>query len=132
MEFKITDNYYHQFIITQEVYQQFQLCSNDRNPLHTNEDFAKSKGFTDKVMYGNILNAFVSFFIGECLPTKNVIIHSQEIAFKNPVYIDEKLDFEARVSGIFEAVNAIEFKYKFIKPDGKTAAKGLIQIGLLK
>jgi len=86
MEFKITDNYYHQFIITQEVYQQFQLCSNDRNPLHTNEDFAKSKGFTDKVMYGNILNAFVSFFIGECLPTKNVIIHSQEIAFKNPVY----------------------------------------------
>ena len=132
MEFKITDNYYHQFIITQEVYQQFQLCSNDRNPLHTNEDFAKSKGFTDKVMYGNILNAFVSFFIGECLPTKNVIIHSQEIAFKNPVYIDEKLDFEARVSGIFEAVNAIEFKYKFIKPDGKTAAKGLIQVGLLK
>lgn len=132
MEFKLNENYNHQFTITLEVYQQFQLCSNDRNPLHTNEDFAKSKGFTDKVMYGNILNAFLSFFIGECLPTKNVIIHSQEIAFKNPVYMNEKLEFEAKVSGIFEAVNAIEFKYKFIKLDGKIAAKGLIQIGLLQ
>lgn len=132
MEFKINEIYNHEFTVTQDVYEHFQLCSNDTNPLHTNEDFAKSKGFTDKVMYGNILNAFLSFFIGECLPTKNVIIHSQEIAFKNPVYINEKLEFEAKVSGIFEAVNAIEFKYKFIKLDGKIAAKGLIQIGLLK
>lgn len=132
MEFKLNDNYYHQFTVTQEVYQHFQLCSNDRNPLHTNEEFAKSKGFSDKVMYGNILNAFLSFFIGECLPIKNVIIHSQKIAFINPVYMNEKLEFEASVFGIFEAVNAIEFKYKFIKPDRKVAAKGLIQIGLLQ
>ncbi len=83
-------------------------------------------------MYGNILNAFISYFIGECLPTKDVIIHSQEIVYKNPVFLNEKLNFEARVSGIYEAVNAIEFKYKFIKPDEKIAAKGLIQIGLLQ
>lgn len=132
MEFKINEKYNHQFTVTPEVYQQFQLCSNDRNPLHTNEDFAKSKGFNGKVMHGNILNAFLSFFIGECLPTKNVIIHSQEITFNNPVYINEKLEFEARIVEIFEAVNAIEFKYKFIKPDGKIAAKGFIQIGLLQ
>jgi len=132
MEFKLDENYNHEFTVTLDVYQQFQLCSNDRNPLHTNVDFAKSKGFTDKVMYGNILNAFLSFFVGECLPIKNVIIHSQEIAFRNPVYLNEKLEFEAKVSGIFEAVNTIEFKYKFTKPDGKIAAKGLIQIGLLQ
>ena len=132
MKFKLNDNYKHKFIVTHDVYLQFQLCSNDRNPLHTDEEFAQSKGFKGKVMYGNILNAFVSYFIGECLPEKNVIIHSQEIAFKNPVYLNEELDFEVRVSGIYEAVNAIEFKYKFIKPDSKIAAKGLIQIGLLK
>lgn len=132
MEFKINQVYNHQFTVSQEVYEHFQLCSNDKNPLHTNKEFANSKGFTDKVMYGNILNAFLSFFIGECLPRKDVIIHSQEISFKNPVYMNEKLEFEANVSGIFEAVNAIEFKYKFIKLDGKIAAKGLIQIGILQ
>lgn len=132
MEFEINKSYNHQFTVTQDVYEHFQKCSNDMNPLHTNEHFAKSLGFMDKVMYGNILNAFVSFFIGELLPTKSVIIHSQEIAFKNPVYLNEKLEFEAIVSGIYKAVNAIEFKYKFMKLDGKVAAKGLIQIGLLK
>lgn len=131
-EFKLNETYTHPFTITQDVYQQFQLCSKDGNPLHTNGEFAKSYGFTDKVMYGNILNAFLSVFIGECLPIKNVIIHSQEIVFKNPVFMNEELNFEAIVSGIYEAVNAIEFKYKFIKQDGKIAAKGLIQIGLLK
>ena len=132
MEFQLSDTYKRQFAITQDVYSDFQTCSNDRNPLHTDDLFAQNKGFPEKVMYGNILNAFISYFVGECLPTKNVIIHSQEISFKNPVFMNEKLDFEARVSGIFEAVNAVEFKYKFIKPDGTTAAKGLLQIGLLK
>jgi len=132
MDFQLNDFFKQQFVVTPEVYKHFQECSNDRNPLHTDEEFARAKGFPKKVMYGNILNAFVSYFIGECLPTKNVIIHSQEIAFKNPVYLNETLDFEAHVSGIYEAVNAIEFKYKFIKPDGKIAAKGLIQIGVLK
>lgn len=132
MEFQLNEKFKHQFTVTLDVYTHFQMCSNDRNPLHTDDDFARSKGFFEKVMYGNILNAFISYFVGECLPTKDVIIHSQEIAFKNPVYLNETLDFEAHVSGIYEAVNAIEFKYKFIKPDGKIAAKGLIQIGVLK
>lgn len=132
MEFNLNEKFKHQFMVTQDIYEHFQMCSNDLNPLHTDEEFARSKGFSEKVMYGNILNAFISYFIGECLPTKDVIIHSQDIAFKNPVFMNEKLDFEAFVSGVYEAVNAIEFKYKFIKPDGKTAAKGLIQIGLLK
>jgi len=131
MLFNLNDIYTHQFIITEEVYNYFQLCSADYNPLHTNESFAKSKGFQERVMYGNILNAFVSCFVGEKLPTKDVIIHSQEIAFKNPVYMNEVLKFEAIVSGVYESVNAIEFKYKFIKPDGKIAAKGLLQIGIL-
>jgi 3-hydroxybutyryl-CoA dehydratase len=132
MDFSLNTSYRYQFTVTPDVYSHFQKCSNDFNPLHTNEEFANSKGFNGVVMYGNILNVFLSYFIGECLPIKNVIIHSQEIAYKNPVYLNEKIDFEAYVSGIYEAVNAIEFKYKFIKPDGKTAAKGLIQIGILK
>lgn len=132
MEFQLNEMFKHQFTVTLDVYNHFQMCSNDWNPLHTDEEFARAKGFSEKVMYGNILNAFLSYFIGECLPTKDVIIHSQDIAFKNPVFMNEILNFEAFVSGVYEAVNAVEFKYKFIKPGGKTAAKGLIQIGLLK
>lgn len=99
--------------------------------MHTNEQFAISKGFKGMVMHGNILNGFLSYFIGERLPDKNVIIHSQEIQFKNPVYLNDELKFTAIISGIYESVNAIEFKYDFKNADSKTVAKGKIQIGLL-
>lgn len=132
MDFQLNHCYKQRYTVTPEVYSHFQMCSKDLNPLHTDEEFACKKGFPERVMYGNILNAFISHFIGECLPIKNVIIHSQSIVFKNPVFMNENLDFEAVVSGFFEAVNAIEFKYKFIKPNGKIAAKGLIQIGVIK
>lgn len=132
MDFELNQWFNQKYIITPEVYLYFQKCSKDLNPLHTDEEYACLKGFPEKVMYGNILNAFISHFIGECLPTKDVIIHSQTISYKNPVFVNEELDFEGIVSGIFEAVNVIEFKYKFIKPNGEIAAKGLIQIGVLK
>lgn len=132
MDFELNQCYKHKYTVTHEVYSHFRICSRDLNPLHTNEEFARLRGFPKIVMYGNLLNAFISHFVGECLPTKDVIIHSQTISFKNPVFMNEELDFEAIVSGIFEAVNAIEFKYKFIKPNGEIAAKGLIQIGVLK
>lgn len=88
MDFKINSVFRQTYTVTPEVYSHFQMCSKDYNPLHTDEEFARLKGFPQKVMYGNILNAFLSNFIGECLPIKDVIIHSQSISFKNPVFMD--------------------------------------------
>ncbi len=83
------------------------------------------------VMHGNILNGFLSHFIGECLPIKNVIIHFQDIKYHNPVYLNEALDFYAVVSNTFEAVNAVEFKYVFENHQKIKLAKGIIQIGII-
>ena len=131
-QLSLTDNKLtHHFNVSESVYQSFQSCSGDMNPLHTNESFAQKKGFHGRVMYGNILNAFVSYFVGECLPTKDVIIHSQDIAYKNPVYLNDELHFEAEIEGVYESVNAIEFKFKFTNKNNKVAAKGHVQIGLI-
>lgn len=119
-----------EFTITNKVYEGFIETFGDKNPLHTNSTYAKEKGFRDVVMQGNILNGFLSYFIGECLPTKDVIIHSQEISFKNPVYLNDKLSFHAEVDEIFESVKVVKFKFGFKNTEGKTVAKGTIQIGL--
>ena len=132
MILKLGEIFNNSFIVSNETYSGFIKLFKDENPLHTNEVFAVNKGFKGKVMHGNILNGFLSFFIGECLPVKNVIIHSQEIKFKNAVYLNDILQFKAEVTGIYESVNAIEFKYDFINQETKTVAKGKIQIGLLK
>jgi acyl dehydratase len=132
MTIKIDDRFENTFTISEKVYQDFIAVSNDKNPLHTDESFAVSKGFKGRVMHGNILNCFLSYFIGECLPTRNVIIHKQDIQFRNPVYLNDQVLLEAVVTDVFESVNAVEFQFTFRNDERKTVAKGKFQIGILK
>lgn len=127
----VGDKYQETFSVTDEVYQGFVRLFNDRNPLHTDEAFAQGKGFSGKVMHGNILGGFLSYFIGESLPDKNVIIHSQEIRYKQAVYLNDVLQLQAVVSDRYESVNAVEFKFEFRNAAAQVVAKGKIQIGIL-
>jgi 3-hydroxybutyryl-CoA dehydratase len=121
-----------EFCISEEIYTGFIQLFKDKNPLHTDAPFARSKGFTGTVMHGNILGGFLSYLIGERLPLKNVIIHSQEIKYMLPVYKDQELDLTAEVVGVYSSVNAVEFKFYFTeKNTQKQVAKGKIQIGII-
>lgn len=117
--------------VTPDVYYCFQRCSNDYNPLHTDEYFAKDKGFSNRVMYGNILNAFISHFVGMLLPTREVMILAQDIKFISPIFLNDELTFKANVDGASELANAIRYKFTFDR-NGEIVAKGRVQIGLLK
>lgn len=120
--------------VTPDVYYSFQRCSNDFNPLHTDRLYANKKGFAEQVMYGNILNAFVSHFVGMLLPTREVMIQSQDISFHKPVYLNDEILLEASIDDVSEAVNIINYKLKFRRlTEGKSelVAKGHVQIGLL-
>lgn len=119
------------FTVTPDVYHAFQNCSGDMNPLHTNSEFAKSKGFPGCVMYGNILNGFVSTMIGMLLPTPNIMITAQDIKFKNPVFLNDILEAEMQVEEVFESVDTVELKFSFKNEKGKTVAKGHVQINML-
>ena len=131
MVFAEGDKFEEKFIVNDYVYNGFISLFDDKNPLHTDEAFALDKGFKGKVMHGNILNGFLSRFIGECLPVKNVIIHSQEIQYKKPVYLNDELFFEAQVTGVYESVAVVEFKFNFKNPDNLVLAKGKFQIGVI-
>jgi len=124
----------HVYQVTPEVYESFQCCSQDMNPLHTDEAFAQSKGFKGCVMYGNILNAFISHFVGMCLPTPHVMIQSQDIDFHKPVFLNDEITLDAGIDTVSEAVNIINYKLKFYKTTDtgrQLVAKGHVQIGLL-
>lgn len=119
------------FQVTSEVVDQFIDLSHDRNPLHTDGDFAKSKGFASSVAHGNILNAFISYFVGQCLPTQNVVIQKQSIKYHLPVYVGDSLILRAQVDYYSDAVKTVELSFHFIKQDQKKVATGKLQIGLL-
>ena len=120
------------FIVTENEYKSFQVCSKDMNPLHLNDDYARTHGFDNRVMYGNILNAFISYTVGMELPTQNVVLLAQSIQYKNPVYLNDVLNMRLKVKGISEAARSVTFNFKFCNSEGKIVAKGDIIIGVLE
>ncbi|MDC1127861.1 MaoC family dehydratase [Gammaproteobacteria bacterium] len=126
---KLDQKFTHDFEVSREVYEGFINIFKDRNELHTDENFAQAKGFKSIVMHGNILNGFVSYFVGECLPLRNVIIHSQEIKFSNPVFLEDNLKLEAKISDIYESVGVFEVSFKFKNESGSSVARGAVQVG---
>ncbi len=126
------DVFKQEFTVSEEVYRGFIDIFRDENPLHTNTEFALGKGFPSKVMHGNILNGFLSYFIGELLPTKDVMIVSQQIDFKKPVFLNDTLQFSAKVNEVHESVNLVEFKYDFVNASNVKVAKGTITILVFK
>lgn len=128
--FKLGQSWKHEWSISNEVYQQFLNLSNDLNPMHTNSNYAKSKGYKDKIVHGNILSCFISFFIGELLPIKNLVIIGQNIKFENAMYIDDSIKLKVIVSKISESVNFIQFEFQFTK-NGFSVASGNINVKIL-
>lgn len=124
------DKFSSSFQVSAQVQDDFMLLFKDRNILHVDDVYAKSKGFEGKVMQGNILNGYLSYFIGEMLPVKNVVIHSQQIKFAKPVYQNCILTFEAEVKDVFPSVGVVEFIYSFSNSTDRVAS-GKLQIGLL-
>ena len=121
----------HEFVVSQAVYEGFIHTFNDRNLYHVSDEAAQAKGFAGKIMHGNILNGFLSYFIGECLPVKTIVIQSQEIKFHKPVYLNDTVTLNAEVSDFHESVRTAEISFQFVNQHNVRVARGKMFIGLL-
>ncbi len=131
MKIKKGDNFEIEYQVTEKIYNGFIDLFDDRNPLHTDEKFAREKNFSGKVMHGAILNGFLSNFIGEQLPVKNVIVLTYAISFTQPVYLGDKLKLTATVTEVFDSVNCIDIKYQFRNSRENAVSKGNISIKII-
>ena len=69
------------FKATDEMMQSFEKISGDINPLHTDVNFATSRGFDGVVVYGGILVAQISRMVGMHLPGRDALWSSLNIYF---------------------------------------------------
>ena len=121
----------HAFVVSDAVYSGFIQTFSDRNPYHVSDDAARAKGFAGKIMHGNILNGFLSYFIGECLPVKTVVIQSQEIKFHKPVYLNDALTLHAEVVDFHDSVRTAEISFQFLNQNNIKVARGKVSVGLI-
>jgi 3-hydroxybutyryl-CoA dehydratase len=109
----VGEQYAEEFEITSHLHQGFIALFGDRHPVHTNPEYAMRRGFRSEVMHGNILNGFLSYFVGERIADRDVMIVSQEIKFHRPFYVGDRLRLEAQVKAVHDSVGMIEYGCKF-------------------
>ena len=75
--------------ITESDVQQFGAVSGDLNPLHFDEDYAKTTIFRGRIAHGMLSASFLSTVLGTQLPGAGSIFLSATIRFKAPVRIGD-------------------------------------------
>lgn len=130
-DFSVGDLFVEEFNVSKEIQNKFIELSNDKNSLHVNDEFAKKKGFKSKVVQGNLQNCFISYFVGECLPYKNIMILSQTINFKKPLYLNDIIHLNAKINAVHNSVGFIEFDFKFKNQIDEVISNGKIKLKLL-
>jgi len=105
--------------------------SNDINPLHVDSNYAKKKGFPNRVVYGLLTSSFYSTLVGVYLPGKYCILQGIDIQFSKPVYIGDALKISGKVSYINEAYKQIEIKAFITNQNNKKVSKATIKTGVL-
>ena len=105
--------------------------SNDINPLHVDSNYAKKKGFPDRVVYGLLTSSFYSTLVGVYLPGKYCILQGIDIQFSKPVYIGDALKISGKVSYINEAYKQIEIKAFITNQNNEKVSKATIKTGVI-
>lgn len=118
--------------VTEEMMNSFLELSGDENPLHNDEEFAKSQGYDSKVVYGLLTTSFISKLVGVLLPGKYCLLQGINLKYVKPVYVGDILIVRGVVDELHESVKRLTVKVEVINQDEKKVIKGKVEVGFLK
>ena len=113
-----------QIKVTESLVNDFAKLSGDFNPIHINEDFAKSKKFKGKIVHGMLLASFLSRMVGMYLPGKHALYLSQSLEFHNPCFINDEITVSSIVNEKSESTKIIRIDSKILNNKNEVLLNG--------
>ncbi len=81
----------------------FSGVTGDTNPMHLNEEYAKTTFFGGCIVHGFLTASMLSAVIGTKLPGPGCIYVSQSLFFKAPVHVGETVYAKATITALNDA-----------------------------
>jgi len=94
----MTDAYEH--VVTAEDVVKFADISGDHNPVHLDEAYARTTRFKGRIVHGMLSASFLSTTIASRLPGPGTIYLSQNLSFRAPVRIGDRVEARVTVTDI--------------------------------
>ena len=114
-EIKIKDTAEFSFVYSGDQHNKFMLLSEDKSPVHTDDEFARHAKFKEKIGYGFFIGSVLSRLYGEFLPGGSSICLSQTLKFTHPFYIGEELIERGMVISKSSATKVITISTKIFR-----------------
>jgi 3-hydroxybutyryl-CoA dehydratase len=89
--------------ITDTDLRNFSGVTGDTNPMHLNEEYARTTFFGGCIVHGFLTASMLSTVIGTKLPGPGCIYVSQTLYFKAPVHVGETVYAKATITALDDA-----------------------------
>jgi 3-hydroxybutyryl-CoA dehydratase len=124
MDLKIGDKFTTSREVTDELIRKFAEVSGDYNPIHLDEEFAKTTRFGRRIAHGMLSGAFISAVLGYELKERKIVYLSQTLKFTAPVFIGDTVTATATVTRIREDKPVVTIETVCTNQHGETLVTG--------
>ena len=124
MNIKIGDIFKKERLVTDELVRAFAEVSGDYNPIHLDEEFAKTTRFGRRIAHGMLSGAFISAVLGYEMTETKIVYLSQTVKLKAPVFIGYTVTTTATVTAIREDKNIVTMETICTNQNSETVVKG--------
>ena len=102
---EVNQVYSHDFQFSQEEVNQFAQVTGDKNPVHTNAEYAAKTMFKRPIMHGMLSASLFSKVFGTLFPGEGTIYLKQSLAFLKPMYVDTAYEAVFTVKEVIKEKN---------------------------
>jgi acyl dehydratase len=102
---ELGQTYSHEFKFSQDDVNRFAEVTGDKNPVHTNPEFAANTIFKKPIMHGMLGAALFSKVFGVLFPGEGTIYLKQTLNFLRPMFVDVNYTAEFKVIEIIKDKN---------------------------
>lgn len=124
MDIQIGDKFSTERHVTDEVIRKFAEVSGDYNPIHLDEEFAKTTRFGKRIAHGMLSGAFISAVLGNEFKERKIVYLSQTLQFTAPVFLGDTVTASGTVTNIREDKGIITLETICRNQNGETLVKG--------
>ena len=131
MDIKIGDKFSKTRVVTDELIRAFAEVSGDYNPIHLDDEFAKTTRFGRRIAHGMLSGAFISAVLGYEFEARKIVYLSQSMRFIAPVFIDDTITTTGTVINIRDDKGIITLETVCTNQDGEVTLKGEAAVMIL-
>ncbi|MFZ3407190.1 MaoC family dehydratase [Vibrio chagasii] len=102
----------------------FASVSEDYNPIHLDEDFAKTTQFERPIIHGMLASSLISGLLASKVPGAGSIYLGQSLKFLRPIFVGETVTAKVEVISVREDKPIAVISTQVLSTNGEVAVDG--------